>query len=162
MQTLWYQLYVNPNREEVCKEQVQKAQRDGCRALFITVDAPQLGRRERDMRNKAGEASDIHKAKGTKMEKSKGTSAQLTSYIDPALCWDDIVWFDQVIREQWENDGKQGEPMKIVLKGVQSGADAVKAAEQTSSDGRQLVAGIGTMRSVLCGWFALTALMPEL
>ena len=76
-QTLWYQLYVNPSRESVCKEQVQKAQHDGCKVLFITVDAPQLGRRERDMRNKAGTASEIHEAKKTKMEKTKGTSAQV-------------------------------------------------------------------------------------
>merc|ERR1719401_225548 len=51
-QTQWYQLYVNKDRN-LTKEVVQKAEKMGFQALFITVDAPQLGRRERDMRNKA-------------------------------------------------------------------------------------------------------------
>ena len=42
---------------EVCKEIVEGAEKGGCRALFITVDAPQLGRRERDMRHKASAES---------------------------------------------------------------------------------------------------------
>merc|ERR1711991_572511 len=46
-QSCFIQLYVNNNRE-VTKEYVQRAERGGCKALFITVDAPQLGRREKD------------------------------------------------------------------------------------------------------------------
>ena len=55
-QTCFFQLYVNSNRT-VCEEIVRNAEAAGCKALFITVDAPQLGRRERDMRNKASTAS---------------------------------------------------------------------------------------------------------
>jgi len=51
-QTQWWQLYVNKDRE-LTKKVVQKAESLGFKGLFITVDAPQLGRRERDMRNKA-------------------------------------------------------------------------------------------------------------
>lgn len=43
--------YVNRNRE-LTKKYVQHAEKRGCKALFITVDAPQLGRREKDMRMK--------------------------------------------------------------------------------------------------------------
>ena len=39
------QLYVNEDRE-ITKRMVQHAEGRGCRGLFITVDAPQLGRRE--------------------------------------------------------------------------------------------------------------------
>jgi isopentenyl diphosphate isomerase/L-lactate dehydrogenase-like FMN-dependent dehydrogenase len=31
---------------------VRQAEAGGCRALFVTVDAPQLGRRDKDMRHK--------------------------------------------------------------------------------------------------------------
>jgi L-lactate dehydrogenase (cytochrome) len=43
---------VNGDRE-ITKRYVQHAQKRGIKALFITVDAPQLGRREKDMRMKA-------------------------------------------------------------------------------------------------------------
>ena len=38
--------YVNKNRE-ITKRFVQHAEKRGIKALFITVDAPQLGRREK-------------------------------------------------------------------------------------------------------------------
>jgi L-lactate dehydrogenase (cytochrome) len=50
-QTLFFQLYVNRDRK-VTQRLVQEAERRGAKALFITVDAPQLGRREKDMRQK--------------------------------------------------------------------------------------------------------------
>merc|ERR1712007_317177 len=57
-QTQWWQLYVNKDRD-LTRDVVQKAERLGFKALFITVDAPQLGRRERDMRNKAKMAANV-------------------------------------------------------------------------------------------------------
>jgi L-lactate dehydrogenase (cytochrome) len=50
-QVQFFQLYVNSDRK-ITAEIVKKAERLGCKALAITVDAPQLGRREKDMRNK--------------------------------------------------------------------------------------------------------------
>ena len=50
-QTQWGQLYVNSERERNA-EYVKKLKAGGVRALFLTVDAPSLGRREKDMRNK--------------------------------------------------------------------------------------------------------------
>jgi isopentenyl diphosphate isomerase/L-lactate dehydrogenase-like FMN-dependent dehydrogenase len=46
-----YTRYVNRNRE-ITKKYVQHAEKRGIKGLFITVDAPQLGRREKDMRMK--------------------------------------------------------------------------------------------------------------
>lgn len=43
--------YVNKDRE-ITKRIVQHAEKRGVKGLFITVDAPQLGRREKDMRMK--------------------------------------------------------------------------------------------------------------
>lgn len=39
------------------EEVIAAAGAAGCVALFVTVDAPQLGRRERDMRNKTQASS---------------------------------------------------------------------------------------------------------
>jgi isopentenyl diphosphate isomerase/L-lactate dehydrogenase-like FMN-dependent dehydrogenase len=47
----WMQLYVNADRKRTLAT-IKKAEKAGCKALCITVDAPMLGRRERDMRNK--------------------------------------------------------------------------------------------------------------
>eukprot|EP01065_Artemidia_motanka_P038359 TRINITY_DN47206_c0_g1_i1.p1 TRINITY_DN47206_c0_g1~~TRINITY_DN47206_c0_g1_i1.p1 ORF type:complete len:588 (+),score=159.83 TRINITY_DN47206_c0_g1_i1:80-1765(+) len=135
-QTLFFQLYVNPNRG-LCEDLVKSAEAAGITALFITVDAPQLGRRERDMRNKAGtQAASVQASSSAEMGKrreDKGTSGALTSFIDPSLSWDDVAWFRSITK------------MKIVLKGVQTGSDAVKAAESgvdgivvSNHGGRQL------------------------
>ena len=50
-QVQFMQLYVNKDRA-VTKRIVQHAEQRGVKGLFITVDAPQLGRREKDMRMK--------------------------------------------------------------------------------------------------------------
>jgi L-lactate dehydrogenase (cytochrome) len=57
-QTQWFQLYVNKDRA-VAKDLLQRAEAGGCKAVFVTVDAPQLGRRERDMRFKAPQKSAV-------------------------------------------------------------------------------------------------------
>lgn len=49
--TTYCNRYVNCNRD-ITKKYVQHAERRGVKGLFITVDAPQLGRREKDMRMK--------------------------------------------------------------------------------------------------------------
>lgn len=50
-QNQWFQLYVNNDRK-ITQKLIHDAQNRGCKGLFITVDAPQLGRREKDMRVK--------------------------------------------------------------------------------------------------------------
>jgi isopentenyl diphosphate isomerase/L-lactate dehydrogenase-like FMN-dependent dehydrogenase len=49
--TLWYQLYLPPNRAEV-GNLVRRIAAAGYRVLAITIDTPVLGNRERDTRNK--------------------------------------------------------------------------------------------------------------
>ena len=50
-QPIWLQVYVNADREATRKF-VKHAESLGVSAFFVTVDAPQLGRREKDMRTK--------------------------------------------------------------------------------------------------------------
>lgn len=110
--TQWWQLYVNKDRE-LTKTVVQKAERLGFKALFITVDAPQLGRRERDMRNKAKLSASLQKEQKGKVPMSGGTTRAISSFIDPSLNWKDIPWFKSITK------------LPIMLKGVQSGEDAI-------------------------------------
>ncbi len=116
----WLQLYVNRDRE-ITRRIIQHAEQRGCRALFITVDAPQLGRREKDMRAKAtalgGGGSAVQKKEGLASDTSQGAARAISSFIDPGLCWDDLPWFRSVTR------------LPIVLKGVQRVEDVVRAAE---------------------------------
>jgi L-lactate dehydrogenase (cytochrome) len=120
-QTQWWQLYVNKDRE-LTKTVVQKAENLGFKALFITVDAPQLGRRERDMRNKAKMSANVQTKQKEKIPTSQGTTRAISSFIDPSLAWKDMPWFKSITK------------MPIILKGIQTGEDAVRAYE-TGMDG---------------------------
>jgi L-lactate dehydrogenase (cytochrome) len=116
-QELFSQLYVNPERSRT-QEYVEKLEKNGVRALFITVDAPQLGRREKDMRNKfTQQGSDVQgdDEDDGEVDRSQGATRAISSYIDPGLNWADVPWFKSITK------------MKILLKGVQCGEDAVQA-----------------------------------
>ena len=77
MQSL--QLYVNKDRE-ITKKFVQHAERRGIKALFITVDAPQLGRREKDMRMKfdAEDPSVDSKSGSQNVDRSQGAARAIS------------------------------------------------------------------------------------
>merc|ERR1719428_877955 len=120
-QTQWWQLYVNKDRE-LTKTVVQKAEGLGFKALFITVDAPQLGRRERDMRNKAKQTANVQTKQKEKISTNQGTTRAISSFIDPSLQWSDMPWFKSITK------------MPIILKGIQTGKDAIRAYE-TGMDG---------------------------
>ncbi|TFK23141.1 cytochrome b2 [Coprinopsis marcescibilis] len=115
-QTQFLQLYVNKDRE-VTKRLVQHAERQGIKGLFITVDAPQLGRREKDMRMKfeAEDPSEVQKTGSDGVDRSQGAARAISSFIDPGLSWKDIPWFKSITK------------MPLVLKGVQRWEDALKA-----------------------------------
>ncbi|KAI0038703.1 FMN-linked oxidoreductase, partial [Auriscalpium vulgare] len=117
-QVQFLQLYVNKDRE-VTKRIVQHAEQRGVKALFITVDAPQLGRREKDMRMKfeAEDPSEVTKA-GEKVNRTQGAAKAITGFIDPGLKWADIPWFKSITN------------MPLILKGVQTWEDAIEAYDQ--------------------------------
>ena len=114
-QPQWYQLYVN--RDPRVNEQiVRKAEKLGFTALVITVDVAELGKRERDQRNKVSDVSNVQKKIGEKTDQSRGVSRSLSSFIHPGLDWAMIRWFRSITK------------LPILLKGVQTGEDAVLAA----------------------------------
>ncbi|GMK53979.1 hypothetical protein CspeluHIS016_0105650 [Cutaneotrichosporon spelunceum] len=117
-QVQFLQLYVNSDRARTRKIIKHAADR-GVKALFITVDAPQLGRREKDMRTKFEGNASAHQTSGKdKVQRDSGAARAISSFIDPGLCWADIPELREAAGD-----------MKILLKGVQSWEDAVMAAE---------------------------------
>lgn len=149
-QIQWLQLYVNKDRN-ITKRIVQHAEARGCKGLFITVDAPQLGRREKDMRSKFSDVgSNVQSQGGDTVDRSQGAARAISSFIDPALSWKDIPWFKSITK------------MPIILKGVQCVEDVLRAVEAgcdgvvlSNHGGRQL----DTSRS---GIEVLAEVMPAL
>lgn len=91
-QTQWFQLYVNSNRS-LTEKIVRHAEKRGVKALCITVDAPCLGKREKDMRLKfVNDAPDAHHDKQG-IERNQGAAKAISSFIDPSLEWSDLSWF---------------------------------------------------------------------
>lgn len=70
--------YVNTDRA-VTKRLVQHAEKRGIKALFITVDAPQLGRREKDMRQKFEAADPAEQSRaGGNVDRSQGAARAIS------------------------------------------------------------------------------------
>ncbi|KAI5815183.1 putative mitochondrial cytochrome b2 [Pyronema omphalodes] len=133
-QTQWFQLYVNKDRK-ITERIVKHAESRGMKGLFITVDAPQLGRREKDMRSKYAEDDTAVQKEGdtTTIDRSQGAARAISSFIDPSLSWKDIPFFQNITK------------MPIILKGVQRVDDVIKAVEHgvtgvvlSNHGGRQL------------------------
>ncbi|KAH7883293.1 FMN-dependent dehydrogenase-domain-containing protein [Phlebopus sp. FC_14] len=115
-QAQFLQLYVNKDRE-ITKRIVQHAEQRGIKGLFITVDAPQLGRREKDMRQKfeAEDPSEVSRSGQGGIDRSQGAARAISSFIDPGLSWSDLQWFKSITK------------MPLILKGVQCWEDALEA-----------------------------------
>lgn len=121
---VWFQLYVYRDREATAGL-VRRAEAAGCRALVLTVDAPLLGRRERDVRNR------FHLPPGLAVANllpegygdlppaaaDSGLAAYVASLLDPSLAWRDVAWLRSLT------------DLPLVIKGIVRPDDALRAAE---------------------------------
>src|SRR5688500_9523420 len=96
---LWFQLYIYSDRG-LTKALVERAEVAGMRAIVLTVDAPILGRRERDLRNR------FHLPDGVRLANvpssgsvpiptghgESGLAIHFASGIDASLTWRDVEW----------------------------------------------------------------------
>jgi L-lactate dehydrogenase (cytochrome) len=104
------QLYVHKDRA-LTLALIRRAERLGFSALVITVDAPTVGKRLRDIRARAA-------ADGPGAHATLGSAPRAgSSLFDERLSWSDLAWFRSVTA------------LPLVLKGVQCGADAVLARD---------------------------------
>ncbi|KAK4621727.1 Cytochrome b2, mitochondrial [Fulvia fulva] len=116
-QPFFFQLYVNSERHKT-EELLRHAKAVGVKAVVVTVDAPVPGKREADERIAAENVSAaISGAVAHNDKKGGGLGRVMGKYIDSTLSWDDLPWLRRV------------SDVPIVLKGIQTAADARKAAE---------------------------------
>ena len=136
----WFQLYVFRDRG-LTRSLAERAEQAGYEALVLTVDAPVLGRREKDIRNGFGlppgmEAANLVAHRRGKVAPS-GPGSGLMQYfaaeIDPSLQWTDVDWLRSVTS------------LPILVKGLVRGDDARLAVEHgaagvivSNHGGRQL------------------------
>ena len=137
---VWFQLYVYKDREATVGL-VRRAEAAGCKALVLTVDAPLLGRRERDVRNGFHLPSGMHAANllpaGMGKLPARGGDSGLAAYVadllDPSLCWKDVDWLASIT------------DLPLIVKGIVRPDDARRAADHgvqgvvvSNHGGRQL------------------------
>ena len=125
---VWFQLYVYRDRAAT-EALVARAEAAGARAIVLTVDAPLLGRRERDVRN------GFHLPPGLRVENvsaaghgdvsfrsaESGLAAYFAEKLDPSLTWKDVAWLRSVTR------------LPLVVKGVVRPDDARRAVDHGAS-----------------------------
>jgi 4-hydroxymandelate oxidase len=127
--TVWFQLYVYRDRGATAAL-VARAEAAGARAIVLTVDAPLLGRRERDVRNQ------FHLPDGLRVENmsavtglaevelraaSSGLAAYFAEKLDPALTWKDVAWLRSITR------------LPVLVKGLVRPDDARRAVDHGAS-----------------------------
>jgi len=136
----WFQLYVFRDRG-VTRSLVEQAAEHGYGAIVLTVDAPRLGRRERDLRTAFRVPPEITvPSVAAGLGRWEGaTPLELLEMIDPSLTWDDLEELRSLA------------PLPLVLKGVQTAEDASLACEHgvdalvvSNHGGRQLDAVAAT------------------
>ena len=135
----WFQLYIYKDRE-ITRELVKRAEAAGAEAIVLTVDAPGLGTRERDMRNNfqlpdglnVENLAPLGKGKFPKVSGS-GLAAYVRDNFKSDLGFADLDWLCGCTR------------LPVVVKGVCRGDDARRAAEHgakaivvSNHGGRQL------------------------
>ena len=121
---VWFQLYVYRDRKAT-EGLVRRVEAAGCRALVLTVDAPLLGRRERDVRNRFRLPPGLSVANmlpvgygevGPALADS-GLAAYFASFLDPALTWKDVAWLRSITE------------LPVLVKGIVRPDDALRAAD---------------------------------
>jgi 4-hydroxymandelate oxidase len=117
---VWFQLYVYKDRGAT-EALVRRVETAGCKALVLTVDAPMLGRRERDVRNRFALPPElgIENMHGyetvAKPIAESGLAAYFAELIDPSLTWDAIGWLRSITK------------LPVLIKGIVRADDAARA-----------------------------------
>ncbi|KAG9840846.1 L-lactate dehydrogenase, partial [Aureobasidium melanogenum] len=114
-QIIFWQLYADKDLEK-SKAFIKRVGRAGVAAIWLTVDSPVVGNRERDERSKSV-VDQIEEKLDEVVEttQSVGIARANTGFINADLDWDMIDWLRKTTK------------LPIVIKGIQSVEDAVAA-----------------------------------
>jgi 4-hydroxymandelate oxidase len=144
---LWLQLYWL-RRRDVLAGLVKRAQDLNYRAIVLTVDAPRIGRRLRDIRNGFGipphiKAANIEENLMESTYQADGIAAHAALTFDQTITWADLAWL------------KGLSDLPLVLKGVLTAEDAALAVEHgadaivvSNHGGRQLDGAVPSLRAL--------------
>jgi (S)-2-hydroxy-acid oxidase len=139
----WFQLYILKNRD-LTFELIKRAESSGYKALVVTIDAPVVGKRYADVRNKFFLPPHLvqvnYSYKGVLTDPTavhKGSDSPQHSFtcdlFDSTITWKDIDWVKSV------------SSLPVVLKGILSSEDALLAVNHglngiivSNHGGRQL------------------------
>jgi isopentenyl diphosphate isomerase/L-lactate dehydrogenase-like FMN-dependent dehydrogenase len=166
---LWFQLYLWRDRD-VTKALVERAKVAGYDVLCLTVDVPQSGQRERDLRHgwtippnvTLRNAYEVATHPGWARRVMLGPEVTFRNFLDmdlkkdyvslgqivnaqlnPSGTWDDMSW----LRDMW--------PGKLILKGILTAEDATLAADRgadgvvvSNHGGRQLDGVAGALEAL--------------
>lgn len=119
---IWFQLYINKDRV-FTRELVARVEKSGCAALVVTVDTPEWGRRERDVRNgfhlppglsaiNLIPSNDCGEVIG---QRGAGMGQAFTWMLDASVTWKDIDWLCGLTN------------LPVLLKGICRADDAKKS-----------------------------------
>ncbi|HEY9853962.1 MAG TPA: alpha-hydroxy acid oxidase [Leptolyngbyaceae cyanobacterium] len=146
----WFQLYVHRDRG-LTKALVERAYEAGFQALCLTVDAPILGRREKDRRNQFVLPPEMELANLVNMadleipfqSDESGLFAYFLAQLNPGLTWQDLDWLQGI------------SPLPLVVKGILRGDDAMRAVERgakaivvSNHGGRQLDGALASLEAL--------------
>ncbi len=148
---LWLQLYWL-RRRDVLAALIERAEAAGYLALVLTVDAPRIGRRLRDLRNGFAVPADVRAvnldpelmaASHRGDAGASGIEAHAREQFDPALTWADLAWLRDRTR------------LPLVLKGILTAEDARLAVEHgadavvvSNHGGRQLDGAVTSLAAL--------------
>jgi isopentenyl diphosphate isomerase/L-lactate dehydrogenase-like FMN-dependent dehydrogenase len=146
----WFQLYCFKDRA-VTEDLVRRAEAAGYEALCVTVDAPVLGLRRRDVRNEFAPGPQVHWANlepyglAALPDITDGNTVLVyfLEQIDASLTWKDLEWLRSITS------------LPLVVKGVLSGDDAGTVVDLgfdgvyvSNHGGRQLDRAPGTIEAL--------------
>ncbi|KAJ4893610.1 Peroxisomal (S)-2-hydroxy-acid oxidase GLO2 [Raphanus sativus] len=109
-QIRFFKLHVYKNRK-VVEQLVRRAERAGFKAIVLTADAPSLGRRESDIKNRFTLPSNLTRKNIEGLDLGKMYEDN-DSGLDRTLTWKDVQWLQTITN------------MPILIKGVLTGEDA--------------------------------------
>ncbi len=139
--TRWFQLYHYNDRAR-SRVLIERAREAGYRAIVMTVDAPLLGRRERDLRHPFTIPEGIAAVHfGVDPRIAAAGSSPLSGLLNqPSINWDDLGWIREAAGD-----------LPLLLKGIVRGDDAKRALDEgidglwvSNHGGRQLDTSIPT------------------
>ncbi|KAJ0007391.1 hypothetical protein Pint_29276 [Pistacia integerrima] len=116
----FYQLYVY-KRRDITRTLVNRAERNGFKAIVLTADTPRLGRREKDIKNKmiVPPLKNLEGLLTAKVVSDAGSNLEAfaNETMDASLCWEDIGWLISITN------------LPILIKRILTREDAKKAVQ---------------------------------